>query len=155
MTTSEQAPAEVSEATIDRFWETVPPVWNRIRGTVRGIASGRHGLGVEQFHVLRHLRAGVSSVSALAEARQISPPAVSQAVDILVERGLVARSRDEEDRRCVRLELTPRGNRLLAGIFARNRLWMKERLAGLDTADHECIRRALGLLGKAFDEKAS
>ncbi|MFA5309713.1 MAG: MarR family transcriptional regulator [Dehalococcoidales bacterium] len=47
------------------------------------------------------------SVKELAERSSITPGAVTQFVDALVEKGLVAREGDTNDRRIVRLKLTP------------------------------------------------
>ena len=142
---------EVIQATIERFWETVPPVWNRIRGNVRGIASEQYEMSVEQFHILRHIRKGLSSVSELAEVRQISRPAISQAVDGLVERGLISRHQDEVDRRYVNLALTASGDALLNVIFRQNRAWMAEKMAGLSADQLDAVCRGLEILKAAFD----
>ncbi|HYH98386.1 MarR family winged helix-turn-helix transcriptional regulator [Hyalangium sp.] len=53
-------------------------------------------------------RGEVGSQSALAEQLMVDPPAVSRLVDRLVEEGLLTRGAGE-DRRCVRLEVTPEG----------------------------------------------
>ena len=142
---------EVIQSTIERFWETIPPVWNRIRGNVRGIASEQYEMSVEQFHILRHIRKGLSSVSELAEVRQISRPAISQAVDGLVERGLISRHQDEVDRRYVNLALTASGDALLNVIFRQNRAWMAEKMAGLSADQLDAVCRGLEILKAAFD----
>jgi DNA-binding MarR family transcriptional regulator len=135
---------------IDRFWETVPPVWGRIRQNIRSIATQNFDITVEQFHILRHIRRGTESSSELADAQQISRSAVSQAVDILVERGLVSRQQSAEDRRFVKLELTSSGNELLDTIFQENCLWMKEKLAALTPEEIESVIHALEILNKSF-----
>src|SRR5512144_2987732 len=98
--------AEIAEAspdrlktTIDTVWATLPPVWNRIRENIRSIAEQQYGVSVEQYHILRHIRKGLTSVSELAQVKQISRSAISQAVDVLVERGLISRRQNEQDRR--------------------------------------------------------
>ena len=92
MSILEKSSAELLQQTIEKFWETVPPVWNLVRGNLRGIVSEQFDISVDQFHILRHIRKGFSSVSDLASARQISRPAVSQAVELLVEKGLLRAS---------------------------------------------------------------
>ena len=44
------------EQAIDRFWETVPPLWNTVRSHIRATATGKFDITVEQFHVLRYVR---------------------------------------------------------------------------------------------------
>ncbi len=117
---------------IDRFWETVPPMWGQVRNNLRCIAAEQFEISVEQFHILRHIRRGITLVSELAAARQISRPAISQAVDALVEKGFISRQQDAADRRYVHLALTPSGDELLNKIFQQNRAWMMEKIDGLN-----------------------
>jgi DNA-binding MarR family transcriptional regulator len=153
MSTLEKSSEERLQQTIDKFWETIPPVWNYVRGNIRAIVSEQFDISVDQFHILRHIRKGYSSVSDLAGARQISRPAVSQALDLLVEKGLVTRIPSRADRRCVRLELTSAGNELLNTIFKKNRVWLAEKMAGLTAAENELIVCALDLLKQTLEEE--
>jgi len=152
MNTTAVSKDELLRLAIERFWETFPPAWSRIRGHVRTIAVEQFGITVEQFHILRHIRKGASSVSDLAEVRQISRPGVSQIVDMLVDKGLVDRQRHPDDRRYVQLELTQEGDRLLDAIFRKNQAWMMEKMAVLTPAELDEIMRALEMLRKTFDE---
>lgn len=137
---------------IDRFWETVPPMWHLVRNNLRCIASETFEISVEQFHILRHIRKGITSVSQLAEVKQISRPAISQGVDALVEKGLVARQQAADDRRYVRLALTENGEMLLDRIFQQNRTWMVKKLSGLDEGKMEKIVEAFDILKQTLDE---
>ncbi len=137
---------------IERFWETIPPVWNTIKHNVRSTATDHFDISVEQFHILRHIRKGIVSVSDLATERQISRPAISQAVDVLVDKGLIARGENAEDRRFVQLELTPTGNDLLNTVFEKNRAWMKEQMASLTQEEMNTLLQGLVVLKKTFIE---
>ncbi len=150
METLEKTSEELLRFAIDRFWETVPPVWNTVRGNVRGIATECNDITLDQFHILRHIRRGRGSVSELAEIQQISRPGISQAVDILVDKGLVSRQTDADDRRYIRLELTPNGNDLLNTIFKQNRSWMMEKMASLSPDEIDSIVHGLEILKKTF-----
>lgn len=155
MTSDDPVSDALLQQMIDKFWESVPPVWGRIRGNLRGIAMTNFGISVEQFYILRHIRKGVQSVSELAEARQISRPAISQAVDILVEKGLITRQRMAQDRRYVRLELTDSGNEMLNTIFQKNREWMTGKMVGLDEEEIGLVITSMDILKRTFiDEKA-
>src|SRR5574341_1477953 len=118
---------------IDRFWETVPPLWGTIRTHIRAIATENYDITVEQFHILRHVRRGIGSISELATAKNISRPAISQAVEVLVKKGLLTRVQSTQDRRFVELALTDAGNELLDAIFKETRDWMKERMYTLSS----------------------
>jgi DNA-binding MarR family transcriptional regulator len=137
--------------TIDQFWETVPRVWNLIRGHIRTIAADQFDISVEQFHVLRHIRRGLTSVCDIADARQISRSAVSQAAELLVEKGLITRRQEAKDRRFVHLALTPKGEDLLNQLFQQNRAWMKEKMASISAEDLTLITEGLAQLKFAFD----
>ncbi len=76
---------------IERFWETIPPLWGMVRRQIRSTAAARFGLTFEQFYILRHIRKGSTSVSELAAVKRISRPAISQAVDTLVNKELLTR----------------------------------------------------------------
>ena len=106
MQATDNTTEQLIPAAIEAFWSTIPPVWNRIKGNVRAIAVEHYDISVEQFHILRHIRKGLTSVSELAEVKQISRSAISQAVDMLVERGLICRRQNAQDRRNIPLELT-------------------------------------------------
>jgi len=147
MTPSER----LQEQAIDRFWETVPPVWNSVRSHIRATATGKFDLTVEQFHVLRFVRRGPNSMSELATAKNISRPAISQAVDILVKKGLLTRIPSSTDRRVVELALTEEGNALLDTVFKENRNWMKERMNALTTEELETIGKAMEALKKILE----
>jgi DNA-binding MarR family transcriptional regulator len=140
--------------TIDQFWETVPAVWNLIRNHLRSIATEQFDISVEQFHVLRHIRKGLTSVSELADVRQISRSAVSQAVELLVEKGLITRRQEANDRRFVHLALTPQGEDLLNRVFQQNRVWMMEKMASISPEDLTRIIESLAMLKSAFDAPA-
>ena len=137
--------------TIDRFWETVPPVWNFVRMHIRSTATGKFDITVEQFHVLRFVRRGPNSMSELATAKNISRPAISQAVDVLVKKGLLTRIPSTTDRRVVELALTEEGNALLDTVFKENREWMKERMSILTTEELETIGKAMTALKKILE----
>jgi DNA-binding MarR family transcriptional regulator len=115
------------------------------------MAQEQFDISVEQFHILRSIRRGADSISALAAIGGISRPAISQGVDALVHKGLVTRQQSREDRRYVRLELTPQANDLLDAIFARNREWMKTRLEMLPAGELETIIQGLTSLKKALE----
>jgi DNA-binding MarR family transcriptional regulator len=139
------------ETAIDRFWETIPPLWSSIRAHIRGIAVEQHGISEEQFHILRHVRRGISSVSELAAVKNISRPAVSQAIDILVSKNLVTRTQSSDDRRFVHLELTPNGSALLDEVSIETRLWMKARMAALNIDELQNVHYAMDALHKILD----
>jgi DNA-binding MarR family transcriptional regulator len=86
--------------------------------------------------------------------RQISRSAVSQAVDILVDRGFICRRQNIMDRRNIPLELTESGNTLLDTIWEKNRAWMKSQMAGLTVQELSTLSSAMEILAGTFIEPA-
>ena len=152
MLATNKATEQLIPAAIEAFWSTIPPVWNRVKGNVRAIAVDHYDISVEQFHILRHIRRGLTSVSELAQVKQISRSAISQAVDILVARGLICRRQNALDRRNIPLELTESGNALLDTIWEKNRAWMKSQMISLTVQDLDTLTYALEILARTFAE---
>lgn len=136
---------------IDRFWETVPPLWNAVRSHIRAAATTNFDITVEQFHILRFVRKGSESLSDLAAAKNISRPAMSQAVEVLVKKGLLTRIQSTQDRRYVELALTEAGNQLLDTVVQDTRAWMKERMHRLTSAELETIAKAMEAMKKMLE----
>ncbi len=88
------------------------------------------------------------SLRELAAEERISAPALSGHVDRLEKAGLLARVRDEDDRRRVGLALTDEGERLLKRVRARRTTWLADRLRGLDEDELAAVEAAIEPLGK-------
>jgi DNA-binding MarR family transcriptional regulator len=73
-------------------------------------------------------------------------------VDLLVERGLICRLQNAQDRRNIPLELTGSGNQLLDTISEKNRAWMKGQMTFLSAQDLNTLTWAMEILSKTFDE---
>jgi DNA-binding MarR family transcriptional regulator len=142
----------ISPLLIDKFWESVPPAWRQTRSQIRRTAVEKFQMTEEQFQVLRRIRTGSVSVSALAEASQTSRSAVSKAVDSLVRRGLVARSQNQLDRRNLPLALTQEGQRVMDLIYGEAEAWLSSRFARLTADETASLLQGLELLCKAFDK---
>ncbi len=142
---------QITDEALDRFWETVPPLWANIRAHIRAVATEEFSISIEQFQILRLIRSGRGSVSELAAAKNISRPAISQAVDALVRKGLLTRTPDPDDRRHVQLALTPSGNALLDALFRNTRSWMRGKLSSFSRDELENVIHAMESLKKMLD----
>jgi DNA-binding MarR family transcriptional regulator len=71
------------------------------------------GITLAQLAALRQLRDGPVSAGHLGRLIGLSPASTTHLVDRLEARGLVGRSRRQDDRRAVDVHLTPEGRRLL------------------------------------------
>jgi len=140
--------------TIERVWDTLPPVWGRIRANVRENAIKDCNITLIQFHILRHIRHGAHTVGEIAQRQQISRPAISHSVDLLVDKHLVTRVQNAQDRRYVFIDLTQDGSELLNNAFRKSRLWMGKKMTSLGPNDLETLNLAMTILKDVFDTSA-
>jgi DNA-binding MarR family transcriptional regulator len=139
---------------IDKFWEFFPPVWHAIRAHIRNEATENFDITVGQFQILRRIRHGKDSVSKLADDKHTTRPAISRVVDVLVNKGLVVRTQNTEDRRHVQLTLTNEGQDLMDGLFSNTHHWMAERMTDLSATEFDAILVAGEALRRAFTESS-
>jgi DNA-binding MarR family transcriptional regulator len=135
---------------IDKFWESIPSAWRQTRSQIHHIAVERFQMTEEQFQVLRRIRKGSHSVSALASSSQTSRSAVSKAVNILVGRGYISRSQDPTDRRHIPLALTQEGQRVMDTVFREAEAWMETRFTRLQGEEMENLLQGMESLRRAF-----
>jgi DNA-binding MarR family transcriptional regulator len=108
------------------------------------------GLSFSQINILMRLVHGqTTGVSEIGENLGVTNAAASQAVDRLVQMGLIERTEGTEDRRMKRLALTQGGRDLIEkGIEARSN-WIEELTDALTPAEQDKIISALILLTEA------
>jgi DNA-binding MarR family transcriptional regulator len=120
---------------LDRFMRTQPALQRRLAAELP--EDLRAEMGAVTLHQLRalhtiHLRGGVT-MSELADALgATSMSTATQMGDRLARLGLVQRDHDGQDRRVVRLSLTPRARTLLERSLALRRRALKQALSSLD-----------------------
>jgi DNA-binding MarR family transcriptional regulator len=146
------ANASPEQQAIEKFWEFFPSVWHTVRAHIGNEATENFDITVGQFHILRRIRQGARSVSKLADDKHTSRPAASRVVDVLVNKGLIARTQNPADRRNVQLSLTEEGGALLDALFNNTGQWMSEKLAVLSQDELESILIAGDALKRAFTE---
>ncbi|MBZ0291943.1 MAG: MarR family transcriptional regulator [Anaerolineae bacterium] len=102
------------------------------------------------FRLLWILRHQSLTLSALAEIQAVSLPTMSNSVTILEERGWVNRTRSEQDRRKVMIELTPIGEAVLEEMQRYTERRIGEIIASVTTAEQEQVAKGLSILERAF-----
>jgi DNA-binding MarR family transcriptional regulator len=65
----------------------------------------------------------------------VAPPSITKAVEKLVAAGLVPRTPDDADRRCLRVRTTAAGRRRVAQNRSRRTAWLAARVADLSPTD--------------------
>ncbi len=93
--------------------------WKLSQALKRRVAprlENEYGVRFKHFLVLTNISRGHRSPGALAETLGFPPSEVSRVLDVLSRKGLVRREVDPEDLRRMKLELTPAGDAVLAGM---------------------------------------
>jgi DNA-binding MarR family transcriptional regulator len=146
---SATAPLADPRACAAALLEGLPPVMLFIRREMR-----RHrtcGLSVPQFRALWLLaRNPTGSVSLIAEHLGSSQPSASRLIQGLVAKGLVTRKECPEDRRQVKLLLTPRGRAVLETSQRATQERLAEEIAHLPESQRKTISAGMKVLQEAF-----
>lgn len=109
------------------------------------------GLTLPQYRVLGFLARGPAAAARLAERLTVSRPTLTGVVDGLVAHGLVARSRDDVDRRRVHHTLTAEGHAALAAAEQVVATRLEELLGTLPDTEQTTAVAGLRVLESALD----
>ena len=121
---------------------------HRIR--TRADASLReYGLSLPAYKLLRSLENSDQSMREVSEILHVSPRTVTDMIDSLSARGLVARGPHPADRRVTLLSLTPDGRRQLAAAAALAERSHSAAMSGLSSQDQQTLRRLLDQVAPA------
>ena len=124
---------------IDRFGQRMIALLPRmLRGFARRESNylSRGKITLPQLGVLEYLSSRRESpMNELARHLGVTRPAATGLVDRLIVQGLVSRQGDRADRRVVRINLTPKGRRVLDNIWNQKRRMLQEVFGRLSPAD--------------------
>lgn len=91
------------------------------------------------------------TLSELADVNMVTPPTMSNTINALEGRGWVQRTRSQQDRRVVVIELTEEGRRVYGEIDTKTRDRVMELLEPLEPHEKETLLQGLTLLRKQFE----
>jgi DNA-binding MarR family transcriptional regulator len=119
----------------------------------RSLAEVAEEVTLPQYRALVVLASkGPQRVASLAEALGVTPPTATRMCDRLVRKRLLRRRSVPEDRREVRLSLTPEGRRLVEEVTQRRRAEIAALLAKISPADQVAMIALFGRLAHAAGE---
>ncbi|MFD9544610.1 TetR family transcriptional regulator [Streptomyces sp. NPDC060022] len=140
--------------------DSAPSLFDRLSECARrhqelaGRTVREHGISLPAYEVLATLRdAGEPyrrTMGEVAAAGAVRAGGLTQHADRLEAVGLIRRERDTDDRRIVRLCLTPEGIALSDRVAAARSAQEHELLAGFGPADRRRLSGLLGALGKTL-----
>ncbi len=111
-----------------------------------------HVVAPHQFSVLCRLEEAPRTPSELADIEKVSGPSMTRTVAALVERALVERTDDPDDRRQVILSLSGDAISLLKDIRRKRDAWMSVRVSHLTPEEQDVLRRASAILTRVANE---
>lgn len=138
---------KISEV-LDGLRQVMAPLWHASRSEINEIVAEKYGITSSQFHTLRHIKVGRSSVSELADCLHVSMPNVSRAVDDLVKKGYISRQRVDSDRRRLVLSLTPKAEQLFNEIHQELGEIFQNHFDQVSDAEIEQLSAAIDILRK-------
>ncbi len=111
--------------------------------TLKRGPCARHGLTSIEFDVLAFLanNPGRDTARDIVELRMLPKGNVSQGVESLIQKGLLCRRQDREDRRRIHLALTPQAQVLLPDITGIASTFQKEAFRGFSREDADAFQR--------------
>jgi DNA-binding MarR family transcriptional regulator len=120
---------------------------------IRGLSANRD-LSLTAVATLTSLdRLGAQRITTLAAAEGVSQPSMTQLIQRLEQRGLVARSSDPADGRAALVMLTDQGRAALAARRERNGQRVAELLRDLPEADVHALGDALAVVLPALRDR--
>lgn len=103
-------------------------------------------LTFRQYRFLLRVAEGSSTLTELRTPSTLSLAAVSESVDLLVQRGLLARAVDPLDRRAIAISITPNGRRALSDATSVLDRLGSELVEEIGVEDAERLRDVLDLI---------
>jgi MarR family transcriptional regulator, organic hydroperoxide resistance regulator len=117
------------------------------------VRIGLTGVEFSTLVALRHEQAeGDVGIKELADYLHVSGSFVTTVIGKLVQRGLVAKRADVEDKRRVRLTVTKKGHDLLAAVAPVQRQVNDMQFGSLSNADFQALLRVLPKLIESSDK---
>lgn len=116
----------------------------------------QYDLTPTQFYALHWSNsANGKTLGEVSERLLCTPSNVTRVVDLLVRRGLLQRERDSEDRRVVRVSLTPAGQQLYDQVSRTYIDSILERIGALSDQEHATLQELLGTLKSSLQSQLS
>lgn len=100
-------------------------------------------------------RSGPTTLGDLAASERVAPPTITKAVGTLVDKGLVEKVADAEDRRVCRATLTAAGQRDVARMRSQRDAWLATRLAALTPGERARVTEVIPILEALAADDAS
>lgn len=131
-----------------KLWLRLLACSTQIETLIRRRLRDRFGVSLPRFDYLAQLHRHPEGLrmNALSRYLMVSGGNVTGLTDELAKDGLVTRVDDPDDRRSVRVHLTPEGRRSFERMAREHEAWVVELFAGLEPAQKQALHDGLGRL---------
>lgn len=114
------------------------------------------GLTVAQSYALLGLQAlGAATMNEFATEMRLHGTTMTRMVDALIDKGLVERRPDPEDRRVVRVALSPAGEEMAQRLQESKRKLLSSALEDLPAAEQSMVLKALERLAEMLEHQGA
>lgn len=114
--------------------------------------EGEEQITVPQFRVLDMIYNRIDKPAQIAGMLDITPPAVTTLLERLEEKGYLRRTPGREDRRRVKLALTPKGERLVLKVNASRKKYLEAVLEHMSDEARQGLEKSLREFISAYIE---
>jgi DNA-binding MarR family transcriptional regulator len=113
------------------------------------LQSAKHQLSIIHLWMLRFVAENTNpTMRDIATFLNISAPSATSFVETLIKNGFLLRQVDEQDRRVVRIVLSPAGSKLYADIMEGVRIKVSDLIENLNPKEQHGLNQALSALAK-------
>ncbi len=140
-----------------RVWLRLLTCSNLIEGEVRARLREVFATTLPRFDLLAQLDRAPEglTMSELSSRLRVSNGNVTGLTETLVREGLVSRLPEPDDRRSLRIRLTPAGKRAFDAMTPTHEQWIDQMMAGLTRAEMAHLLELLGRLKQSARRAAS
>jgi DNA-binding MarR family transcriptional regulator len=146
-------PAQASETQVDAVLDAIGVL---LRIAAHSVIEVENMVTTPQLRILVMIASdGPQSVTAVAQELGIHSSNATRTCERLVRQGLIRRTRQDEDRRVVRLDLTAKGVGVVTHVLQERRNDVADLLGALDGDERQRVTEALAMLARAAGGKAT
>jgi DNA-binding MarR family transcriptional regulator len=137
---------------IDRYVSVSFQVHRKAEALIKGQISD--DLTNDQHYILRYIhQSGECTSSKLAEAFEVNKSAITATINRMVDRGLIQRTRDDNDRRVVYLTLSDKGNELYQNAHEKVQLLVESIITQFEETEIKTFINTYEKLAKVLNNK--
>lgn len=137
-----------------RLWLRLLSASNLVKSAVQSRLRTTFGVSLARFDLMAQLERHPDGLPMRTLSRRMMVTAgnVTRLVDQLQEEGLVVRQPDRQDRRAVRVRLTPEGRRRFRSMAAVHETWIVELFGGLSREERQRLYDLLARFKRSVAE---